>query len=51
MRTSRRFFLSGASALAAAVVAGGANAQDVIGDILKSSARGNWDDQFEARAS
>ncbi|RVA48087.1 murein L,D-transpeptidase, partial [Mesorhizobium sp. M7A.F.Ca.CA.004.09.1.2] len=51
MRTSRRFFLSGASALAAAVVAGGANAQDVIGDILKSSARGNWDDQFDARAS
>lgn len=51
MRTSRRFFLSGASALAAAMVAGGANAQDVIGDILKSSARGNWDDQFDARAS
>ncbi|KAA3449549.1 murein L,D-transpeptidase [Mesorhizobium sp. SARCC-RB16n] len=51
MRTSRRFFLSGASALAAAVVAGRANAQDVIGDILKSSARGNWDDQFDARAS
>ncbi len=51
MRTSRRFFLSGASALAAAVVAGSASAQDVIGDILKSSARGNWDDQFDARAS
>ncbi|MCP9230628.1 L,D-transpeptidase family protein [Mesorhizobium sp. LMG 17147] len=51
MRTSRRFFLSGASALAAAMVAGRAGAQDVIGDILKSSARGNWDDQFDARAS
>ncbi|RWM26851.1 L,D-transpeptidase family protein [Mesorhizobium sp.] len=51
MRTSRRFFLTGASALAAAVVAGHASAQDVIGDILKSSARGNWDDQFDARAS
>lgn len=51
MRTSRRFFLSGASALAAAMVAGRASAQDVIGDILKSSARGNWDDQFDARAS
>src|ERR1700750_1863254 len=51
MRTSRRLFLSGASALAAAVVAGSASAQDVIGDILKSSARGNWDDQFDARAS
>ncbi|TIU29472.1 MAG: murein L,D-transpeptidase, partial [Mesorhizobium sp.] len=51
MRTSRRFFLTGASALAAAVVAGHASAQDVVGDILKSSARGNWDDQFDARAS
>ncbi|MER8729024.1 L,D-transpeptidase family protein [Mesorhizobium sp. M1227] len=51
MRTSRRFFLSGASALAAAMVAGRASAQDVIGDILKSSARGNWDDQFDAHAS
>ena len=51
MRTSRRFFLSGASLLAATMVAGRASAQDVIGDILKSSARGNWDDQFDARAS
>ncbi|TIP88071.1 MAG: murein L,D-transpeptidase [Mesorhizobium sp.] len=51
MRTSRRFFLSGASALAATMVAGGASAQDVIADILKSSGRGNWDDQFDARAS
>ncbi|MER8830760.1 L,D-transpeptidase family protein [Mesorhizobium sp. M0938] len=51
MRTSRRFFLSGASALAATMLAGGASAQDVIGDILKSSGRGNWDDQFDARAS
>lgn len=51
MRTSRRFFLSGASALAATMIAGGASAQDVIADILKSSGRGNWDDQFDARAS
>ena len=51
MRTSRRFFLSGASLLAATMGAGRASAQDVIGDILKSSARGNWDDQFDARAS
>ncbi|KQZ13300.1 amidase [Mesorhizobium sp. Root554] len=49
MKTSRRFFLSGASALAATMVAGGARAQDVIGDILKSS--GNWDDTFDARVS
>lgn len=51
MRTSRRFFLSGASALAVAMVANAASAQDVIDDILKSSGRGNWDDQFDARAS
>jgi murein L,D-transpeptidase YcbB/YkuD len=51
MITSRRSFLSGASALAASLVAaGGARAQDVISDILKSSA-GNWDDTFDARAS
>ncbi len=51
MRTSRRLFLSGASALAAAMVAGSARAQDVIDDILKSANRGNWDDQFDARVS
>lgn len=51
MRTSRRFFLSGASALAVAMVTSAASAQDVIDDILKSSGRGNWDDQFDARAS
>lgn len=50
MMTSRRFFLSGATALAAATFAGGARAQDVISDILKSSA-GNWDDTFDARVS
>jgi murein L,D-transpeptidase YcbB/YkuD len=49
MITSRRFFLSGATALAAAMAAGSARAQDVIGDILKAS--GNWDDTFDARAS
>ncbi|MER8657520.1 L,D-transpeptidase family protein [Mesorhizobium sp. M0847] len=51
MRTSRRLFLSGASALAVAMVGNAASAQDVIDDILKSSGRGNWDDQFDARAS
>ncbi|MBA3447447.1 MAG: L,D-transpeptidase family protein [Pseudaminobacter sp.] len=51
MKTSRRSFLSGAGAIAATAIAGGAHAQDVIGDILKSSRRGNWDDQFDARAS
>lgn len=50
MITSRRFFLSGATALAATMVAGGARAQDVISDILKSSA-GDWGDTFDARAN
>lgn len=49
MKTSRRFFLSGATALAAAAISGAARAQDVIGDILKST--GNWDDTFDARVS
>ncbi len=48
---SRRFFLSAASALAVTTIAGAARAQDVIGDILSSSRRGNWDDQFDARAN
>jgi murein L,D-transpeptidase YcbB/YkuD len=43
-------FLSGASALAATLVAGGAKAQNVIDDILQSSGRG-WDDTFDARVS
>jgi len=50
MITSRRLFLSGASALAATLVAGGAKAQNVIDDILQSSGRG-WDDTFDARVS
>ena len=49
MKTSRRFFLSGATALAAAAFSGAARAQDVIGDILKST--GDWDDTFDARVS
>jgi murein L,D-transpeptidase YcbB/YkuD len=51
MITSRRFFLSGASALAATLVAGGARAQDVVQDILKTAGQGNWDDTFDARVS
>ncbi len=50
IKTSRRLFLSGAGALAAAALSGAASAQDVIGDVLKSSARGNWDDAFDASA-
>lgn len=50
-KTSRRVFLSGAAALGASLVAGSAFAQDAVGDILKSERRGNWDDQFDAKAS
>ncbi len=49
--TSRRSFLAGVSAIAASAIPGGALAQDVIGEILSSTKRGNWDDQFDARAS
>jgi murein L,D-transpeptidase YcbB/YkuD len=51
IKTSRRFFLSGAGALAMAAVSGPVHAQDVISEILQSSRRGNWDDTFDARAS
>ena len=51
MKTSRRFFLSGAGAIAVAAISGAASAQDVIGEVLGSSRRGNWDDQFDARVS
>ena len=51
MKTTRRFFLSGAGAIAATTFAGVASAQDVIMDILQSKRRGNWDDTFDARAS
>jgi murein L,D-transpeptidase YcbB/YkuD len=51
MKTSRRLFLSGASALTASMIAGGASAQNVVEDILKAAGRGNWDDTFDARAS
>jgi murein L,D-transpeptidase YcbB/YkuD len=51
MKTTRRFFLSGAGAIAASTLSGAASAQDVIMDILQSKRRGNWDDTFDARAS
>jgi murein L,D-transpeptidase YcbB/YkuD len=51
LNTSRRLFLSGVGALAATSIASGALAQDVIGEILSSPKRGNWDDQFDAQVS
>jgi L,D-transpeptidase YcbB len=51
MKTTRRSFLTAASALAVTAIAGSAKAQDVVDEILQSSRRGNWDDTFDARAS
>ena len=51
MKTSRRSFLTGAGALAAAAMSQSASAQTAIEDILSSNQRGSWDDQFDARAS
>jgi len=54
---SRRLLIAGMGAAAASVFTARAFAQDttssvdVIGDILKSDRRGNWDDQFDAKAS
>lgn len=50
MKTSRRTFLTGASALAAAAVSQSAHAQNVIDSILNSNRRG-WGDQFDAQVS
>ena len=51
MKTSRRTFLAGAGAVAATALSQSASAQSAIEDILASTQRGNWDDQFDARAS
>lgn len=51
MKTSRRLFITGAGALAATALSRTASAQDVINQILTAESRGNWDDQFDARAS
>jgi murein L,D-transpeptidase YcbB/YkuD len=50
-KASRRSFLSGAAALAATAAGAPAFAQDAVMEVLNSSSRGNWDDQFDARAS
>lgn len=48
---SRRAFLRSAASVGAAAVAGTAAAQTAIDDILNATGRGNWDDQFDAKAS
>lgn len=51
MKTSRRTFIAGAGAAAAAVLSQPARAQSTIDEILATSSRGGWDEQFDARAS
>jgi len=51
MKTSRRTFITGASAFAATALSQPARAQTAIDEILNSTQRGSWDDQFDARAT
>lgn len=51
MKTSRRIFLAGAGAAAATAISSSAFGQNAIDDILSSTQRGNWDDQFDSRSS
>jgi L,D-transpeptidase YcbB len=51
MQASRRQFLAGIAGLATAAVPGTSFAQDVLSDIFQASGRGDWDMQFDARAS
>ena len=51
MKTTRRNFLSGATAVGASLVAGAASAQDLMSDVLSFKKRGNWDDQFDAEVT
>ncbi len=51
---NRRKFLAGAASIAASFAAASsafAQEVDAIGDVLKSNRRGNWDDQFDAKAT
>ena len=53
-QSSRRSFLTGAAAIAASFATSGAFAEDTldaVGEVLKAERRGDWDDQFDARAA
>ena len=50
MKADRRHFLSTAGAFTALVMPGTARARDMFGSLLNSPSRGNWDDEFDARA-
>ena len=48
---SRRAFLRSAATVGAAALAAHAMAQSAIDDLINAPRRGNWDDQFDAKAS
>ncbi|MBR0556080.1 L,D-transpeptidase family protein [Ciceribacter sp. L1K23] len=48
---SRRSLLRGAATAAMSAVAGTAMAQTAIDEVINAPRRGNWDDQFDAKAS
>lgn len=48
---SRRALLRGVAAAAATTLAGQAMAQTAIDELINAPRRGNWDDQFDAKAS
>ncbi|RCS23120.1 murein L,D-transpeptidase [Phyllobacterium salinisoli] len=50
-KLDRRLFLRGAATAGLSVFATHAFAQPIINDVLAAPRRGNWDDQFDARAS
>ncbi len=51
MSMKRRTLLKGAGALAAAAMGGPAFAQTVLDEFLQAPRRGQWNDQFDAKAS
>ncbi|MAW89116.1 MAG: murein L,D-transpeptidase [Phyllobacteriaceae bacterium] len=51
MATSRRLFLAGAGATALSAMSAAARADDIIRNIIESPRRGNWDTEFDARAT
>lgn len=51
MKTSRRMFLGGAGAAAAAAFSGSAQAQNFLEAVINAPRRGAWQDQFDAQVS
>ena len=50
-RMSRRRFMLASAAAGVASLPGAALAQNALGELLQAPTRGNWDDQFDTRAS